>query len=94
MATEIKAYERNPHVLRKLIRFTGYIPANLIDDASKKVVPIKLLDKAIESIRKAKSNDNKVEIEYKGQKYNTRIAKINLDDTNKEIDEIELAVVS
>jgi len=94
MATEIKAYERNPHVLRKLIRFSGYIPANLIDDTSKKVVPIKILDKAIESINRANSNDNRVEIEYKGKNYNTRIAKINLDDANKEIDEIELAVVS
>jgi len=94
MATEIKAYERSPYVLRKLIRFSGYIPANLVDDASKKVIPVKLLEKNGESIIKATSNDSKVEIEYKGQKYNTRIAKIKLDDTNKDIDEIELAIVS
>ena len=42
MKEVIKAYSRNPHVLRKLIRFMGFVPANIIEKEKKSVTPVEI----------------------------------------------------
>ncbi len=92
MINEFKVYERNPHVLRKLVRFTGYIPANIVDKAEKTVTPVKISKHDQELLMKDKKAQ--LDIDYDGKKYHTKISKIHMDEASKDIDEIELAVIS
>lgn len=92
MNIAIKAYERNPHVLRKLIRFTGYIPANLADESKKLITPVKISLQEQEKLLQAGSSQ--IDISFEGIKYHTRISKIHMDEANKDMEEIELAIVS
>lgn len=91
MNAVIKAYDRNPHVLRKLIRFTGYIPANLVDKSKNLITPVRISLQEQEKLLRA--GDNQIDISFKGAKYHTRISKVYTDEANKDIDEIELAIV-
>lgn len=92
MKTTVNAYERNPHVLRKLIHFTGYIPANIVDESKKSVTPVRISLQEQEKILRA--DDNPIDINYEGMNYHTKISKIHMDEANKDIDEVELAIVS
>lgn len=91
MNAVIKAYDRNPHVLRKLIRFTGYIPANLIDKSKNLITPVRISLQEQEKLLQAGSNQ--IDISLEGVKYPTKILKIHRDESNKDIEEIELVIV-
>lgn len=86
------AYDRNPHVVRKLIRFGGYIPANLIDKAKKKITPVKFCLNRQSDFVTAKENNNPIDIFFDNQTYHTKVRQICMDD-NKDIEEIELEIV-
>lgn len=92
MNAVIKAYDRNPHVLRKLIHFTGYIPVNLVDKSKNLITPVRISLQEQEKFLQA--GGSQIDISFEGAKYHTRISKIHMDETNKNIDEIELAIVS
>lgn len=92
MNTAIKVYDRNPHVLRKLIRFTGYIPANLVDQSKNLITPVRISLQEQEKL--LQTGDNQIDVSYEGADYHTRISKIHMDEVNQDIDEIELAIVS
>lgn len=94
MYTDIKAYSRNPHVLRKLVRFTGFIPANLIGADGKLISPAKIPSQECEELLRAKGTNRQVDIDFEGKKYHTKISNIHMDDLANEIDEINLAVIS
>ena len=94
MKEVINAYARNPHVVRKLIRFNNFIPANIICDDKKTVLPVKLEKVKPDELLKKNGGSTIFDICYEGKHYNTKIAKISMDAANKDIDEVELAVVS
>lgn len=90
----LKAYDRNPHVLRKLVRFTGFIPANLIGADGKLIAPAKIPSQECEELLKAKGTNRQFDIDLEGKKYHTQISNIHMDEVADEIDEINLAVIS
>lgn len=94
MKEVINAYARNPHVIRKLIRFNNFIPANIICDDKKTVLPVKLEKVKPDELLKKNGSSTIFDICYEGKHYNAKIAKISMDAANKDIDEVELAVVS
>ena len=94
MKEVIKAYTRNPHVLRKLIRFTGYVPANIIEKERKSVTPVEISQEDQKKLLKASDDKTTIEISHEGKHYQTKVVKIYMDEANKDIDEIELAIIS
>ena len=94
MKEVIKAYSRNPHVLRKLIRFMGFVPANINEKEKKSVTPVEISQEEQTKLLKAGEGNTTIDISYEGKQYLTRVAGIHMDEANKDIDEIELAVVS
>lgn len=91
MNTVIKVYDRNPHVLRKLIRFTGYIPANLVDKPQNLITPVRISLQEQEKL--LQTGANQIDISFEGAKYHARISKIHMDEANKNIEEIELTIL-
>lgn len=78
MNAVIKAYGRNSHVLRKLIRFNGYIPADLVDKSKNLITPVRISLQEQEKLLHA--GDRHIDISFEGTKYHTRISKIHMDE--------------
>ena len=91
MSAVIKVYDRNPHVLKKLIRFTGYIPANLVDKSKNLITPVKISLQEREKVLQA--GDSQIDISFEGTKHHTRILKIHMDEANKDIEEIKFVIL-
>ena len=93
MKEVIKANARNPHVLRKLIRFKGFVPANIIEKEKKAIIPVEISQEEQAKLFNAKDNNATVEINYEGKKYKTNVARVYMVDKSKDIDEIELVAI-
>jgi len=92
MTSNIYAYERNPHVLKKLVRFTGYLPASLACDG--KDYAIKIDDCKQTQVFRARDGGDIVDVIFKGNKYHAKISSILMADDKKSVDMVYLKVVS
>lgn len=93
MKKAMNAYARNPHVLRKLVRFRGFVPANIIEKEKKAVTPVEISQENQEELLEAGNGNKTIDIAFEGNQYRAKVAKIFMDEANKDIDEIELAIV-
>lgn len=59
----------------------------------KKILPVKLEKVKPDELLKKNGSNTMFDICYEGKHYNTKIAKIRMDAADKDIDEVELAVV-
>jgi len=90
MSKEFIALDRNPRVARKLIRFNGYIPANMFVKSENKIFPIEFSDRDQDELLKAGGEKQQINVSYEGRKYSARIVKFHMEETNRDIDEVEL----
>lgn len=89
----ICAKERSPHVLRKLVRWQGYIPANLFGEEKDGVVSLKISARETNTMKQAYKEGAHVGIEWEGRSCEAVIKKIHYASSEDEIEEIEMQAV-
>ena len=75
-------------------KVVGFALGNIIEKEKKSVTPVEISQEEQTKLLKAGEGNTTIDISYEGKQYQTRVAGIHMDEANKDIDEIELAVVS